>query len=103
MRTTLRKVRSKRHFSEEFKRSIVSSYEKGEFSAIELGKLYQIDFRSIYDWIYKYSTFNRKSIQVVEMKSSHTKKLKELEQRVKELERTVGIKQLHIDYLEKIT
>jgi len=36
------------------------------------------------------------------MKDSSTQKLKALEQKVKELERTVGQKQVQIDYLEKM-
>jgi uncharacterized coiled-coil protein SlyX len=36
------------------------------------------------------------------MKDSTSKKLKEQEQRIKELERAVGQKQLKIDYLEKL-
>ena len=36
------------------------------------------------------------------MKESSTQKLKELEDRLKELERAVGQKQIYIDYLEKM-
>lgn len=36
------------------------------------------------------------------MKDDSTKKLKALEQRIRELEQTVGNKQIEIDYLEKI-
>jgi hypothetical protein len=36
------------------------------------------------------------------MKDSSTQKLKDLEQRVKELERAIGQKQLYIDYMEKM-
>lgn len=56
----------------------------------------------IYTWIYKYSTFNDKSVRIVEMKESSSAKLKELEQKVRELERAVGQKQLYIDYMEKM-
>ena len=36
------------------------------------------------------------------MKDSSTKKVKDLESKIKELERAVGQKQLYIDYLEKM-
>ena len=36
------------------------------------------------------------------MKQSTSKKLKELTEKVKELERVVGQKQIHIDFLEKM-
>ena len=36
------------------------------------------------------------------MTKSSTKKIKDLEARIKELERTVGVKQMNIDFLEKM-
>jgi transposase len=42
----------------------------------------------IYRWIYKYSTYNEKKIRIVEMKDSQTNRVKELEEKVKELERS---------------
>ena len=65
-------------------------------------KLYSIDNTTIYNWIYKYSTFNEKDVRVVEMKDSHLSRLKTLEQQVKDLERIVGQKQIKIDFLEKM-
>ena len=50
----------------------------------------------------KYSTYNKKSVKIVEMNESGTKKLKDFELRIKELEQIVGQKQLKIDYLEKM-
>ena len=38
---------------------------------------------------------------MIEMKQSSVSKLKDLEERIKELERTVGQKQIMIDYLDK--
>jgi hypothetical protein len=37
------------------------------------------------------------------MKESNTNRIKELEQKIKELERIVGVKQIKIDFLEKMT
>jgi transposase-like protein len=97
-----KKVKRIRRFSEDFKLKIVGLYEKGEHSVPELEKIYDISNPTIYNWIYKYSHYNEKGIQVVEMKDSQSKKLKELEEKVKELERAVGQKQMNIDYLEKM-
>ena len=102
MKTNIHPIRKRRKFTEEFKRSIVKDYESGRFSILQLEKLYQINNPTIYRWIYKYSTFNDQSVRIVEMKDSSTQKLKDLEQRVKELERAVGQKQLYIDYMEKM-
>lgn len=102
MKANIQKIRHKRFFTEDFKLQLVKEYERGRHSVPELEKIYQIDNQLIYTWIYKYSNFNKKSIQVVEMKQSSAQKIKELESKVKELERAVGRKQLAIDYLEKM-
>ena len=95
-------LRKNRVFSEEFKKLRVKDYEKGELTVNEISSLYGICFQTIYRWIYKYSTYNKKGLCIVEMKSSSKHKVKELQDRIKELERIVGQKQLSIDYLEKM-
>lgn len=102
MRTNLRELRKSRKYSDEFKKEIVSLFEKGKFSVIQLEKLYGIGNPTIYKWIYKFSTFNEKGFRIVEMKESNFTKLSELEKKVKELEQIVGQKQIKIDYLEKM-
>lgn len=102
MKANLRQIKKVRKFSEEFKKEIVQLYESGKFSVIQIQKLYGIGNPTIYNWIYKFSTFNEKGFRVVEMKASSTEKLKQLQQQVKELERAVGQKQIKIDYLEKM-
>ena len=102
MKANIKKIRHKRHFTEAFKHQLVKEYERGRHSVLELEKIYHVDHVLIYRWIYKYSNFNKKSIQVVEMKQSSAQKIKELEAKVKDLERAVGQKQLMIDYLEKM-
>lgn len=91
-----------RYFSEEFKLARVKEYESGEFTVLELSKLYSIREPVIYRWIYKFSKFNKKQVVVVESKNSSTKKLKDYEKRIQELERIVGQKQIKLDYLEKL-
>lgn len=102
MKVELKRIRKRRTYSEEFKRSMVKEFETGQLSVCELGRLYGIDRHVIYGWIYKFSTFNKKSSRIVEMSESSTSKIKELEQKIKELERIVGTKQITIDYLEKM-
>jgi len=84
------------------KKRLVTDFEKGKFSVPQLEKLHGVPHATIYRWIYKFSTFNEKGFRIIEMKDSSNKKMKELEARVKELERTVGRKQIMIDYLEKM-
>ena len=86
MKANLRKIRKHRVYSEEFKREIVSLFESGKLSVLQIEKVYGISNSIIYRWIYKFSTFNEKGQRVVEMKASDTQKLKELEQKIKSLE-----------------
>ena len=97
-----KRIKRRRNFSEDFKLKMVELYEKGQHSVPELEKIYDISNPTIYSWIYKYSRYNKKNILVVEMKDSQAKKIKELEERNKELERALGQKQMNIDYLEKM-
>jgi len=102
MLKTGKRIGRKRKFSEDFKLKIVKEYESGDLSVVEMTKIYDISYQTIYNWIYKYSKYNKQSIQVVEMKDSQAHKIKEMEARIKELEQAVGQKQMNIDYLEKM-
>ncbi len=102
MKANIQTIKKHRIYSVEFKREIVSQFESGSYSVVQLGKLYEISNSLIYDWIYKFSNFNEKGQRVVEMKASSSEKLKALEKRIKELERAVGQKQIKIDYLETL-
>jgi transposase-like protein len=102
MKQTVRRIRKHRKFSDDFKKRIVQDFESGRYSVGDLSKLHSIAPTQIYDWIYKFSTVNKKGYRVVEMKESSDLKVKQLEQRIKELERIIGQKQIKIDYLEKM-
>jgi len=102
MKANLKHLRKRRHYSEEFKREIVSIFESGKLSVLQIQKLYGVNNGSVYNWIYKFSTFNEKGFRIVEMKESNIEKMKELELKVRELEQAVGQKQMKIDYLEKM-
>jgi len=95
-------VRKHRVFTAEFKREIVKLFETGKYSVPQLSALYAIAANSIYDWIYKLSTFNQKGSRIVEMKQSSSSKLKALQEQVKQLERLLGQKQIKIDFLEEM-
>lgn len=98
----MRLIRKTRKYSEEFKREIVSLFESGKYSVYQLERLYGISNPTIYQWIYKFSNFNVRGQRIIEMKSSNTNKVREMELRIKELERMVGQKQIKIDFLEKM-
>jgi len=94
--------RQYRYFSEEFKRRKVSEIERNLITVTEVGKAYQVTNSAVYKWIHKYSLMRkRKEKQVVETESD-TRKLLLLQEQIKELERTIGQKQIKIDFLEKM-
>lgn len=100
MKANLRSIRKKRIYSKEFKHQLVSEFESGKYSVLELEKLHGVCDQTIYNWIYKFSIFNKKGYRVVEHKSSSHKKVNELQAKIKELEASLGRKQIMIDYLE---
>lgn len=102
MKANIKLIRKKRNYSQEFKNQIVKDFETGKFSVPQLEKLHGIDNHTIYNWIYKYSNFNERGYRIMEMKKSSTSKIRDLEDRIKELERVVGQKQIMIDYLDKM-
>lgn len=102
MQANLKKIRKQRKFSDDFKREIVESFETGKYSVGELGRLHAIAPQNIYQWIYKFSTYNQKGYRMIEHTDSSSKKLKELESKIKSLEAVIGQKQIKIDFLEKM-
>jgi transposase len=92
----------KRSFSEEFKRKKVRELEKNTASIGDICRTYSVSRTTVYRWIYKYSVMAKKQVkQVVEAKSD-TQKIKALEDRIKELERIVGQKQLLLEFKDKM-
>ena len=102
MKANVRRIKKYRKYSEEIKRRAVVEYEQGDYSVLQLAKMYEVSPTAIYKWIYKFSTYNERGFRVVEMKESASQKVKDLEKKLAELERVVGQKQIKIDYLEKM-
>ncbi|AVR43854.1 transposase [Christiangramia fulva] len=102
MKPNVRLLRKHRRYSDEFKKQIVADFEIGKFSVYQLSRLHGVHSTLIYRWIYKFSTFNEKGVRVVEMENSSSKKMKEMEARIKELEAALGRKQIQVDYFEKM-
>ena len=96
------KPQYQRFFSDEFKRKKVRELERNISSVSDICKTYSVSRTSVYRWIYKYSVMAKKQVkQVVEAKSD-TQKIKALQDRIKELERVVGQKQLLIEFKDKM-
>ena len=90
----------RRNYSETFKKARVKDYEEGTFSVAQMGRLYSIHVNILYRWISKYSAYDQQKAIIVEVPNSQTEKVKLLEKRVAELERSLGQKQIKLDYYE---
>ena len=96
------KNKQNRYFSSDFKKKRVRELEKNLVCIADICKTYHVSRTSVYRWIYKYSSMAKREVkQVVEAKSD-TKKIQLLEERVKELERALGQKQMLIDIKDKM-
>jgi transposase len=95
-------IRSRRSFSEAFKREKVKDLVEKRISMKQLCSLYEVSRTSVYKWLYAYSPHHeQKTILVVQMESEAYKS-QMLQQRIAELERVVGQKQIELDFLNKL-
>lgn len=95
-------LRTRRIFSEEFKRQKVQLLLDKKISVKELSELYNVSKMSVYRWLYKYSIHHQKGTVQVVQKSSEMEKTKQLQKQLAQVEQIVGQKQMHIDYLEQM-
>jgi len=89
-----------RCFSPDFKREKVSDIVSKKISIKQFCELYKVSRTTVYKWIYKFSNLEKGTKQVIQM-DSEVLKTKQLHEKVAELERIIGQKQLEIDFLNK--
>ena len=89
-----------RQFSTAFKKEKVKQIEQGLVSVRAISKMYGVSRRLVYNWIYLYTSLSPGLKTVIQMESEQQKTLF-YQQRVAELERIVGQKQMEIEYLNK--
>lgn len=95
-------IKERRIFSEEVKKKAVKDLTSKRITIKTLMNEHQISHQTVYKWLYKYSPYHeQKCTLVVQMKSEEIKN-SELQNRIGELERIVGQKQLEIDFLNKL-
>jgi transposase len=90
-----------RYFSEEVRREVVKKIESHQLSIAQASREYEVSPTSIYKWMYRYSLYLKKGIRVVMEKKSRANQIQSLQDRISELERAVGQKQMEIDILNK--
>ncbi len=91
-----------RNFSEQFKKEKVKDLLDRRISIKQLCDLWQISRVTAYNWLYKYSPHHSAGTKMVVQMESEAHRTLQLLQRVAELERIVGQKQLEIDFLNKL-
>ena len=91
-----------RTFSDNFKKSKVQEIEQGFVRVNEICKLYDVTSSAVYKWIAKFGASNQKTEWVMIESKSDTQELLKLRKQVAELERTIGQKQILIDFQDKM-
>lgn len=100
MSTKKHQVRTKRRYSEGFRRARVKDFEDGIFGVYQMARLYNVSYQSIYKWIEKYSSQPRTQAIIVEVPNSQSEKLKLLEKQLTEAQNLIGRLQIKNDHLE---
>lgn len=97
-----RSERQVRRFSAPFRKQKVKEIELGKTSVREVSEVYQVSQTAVYKWLYKYSAIKSKQERVIVERKSDTRRIRELEQRIKELEQLVGQKQIALEFYDKM-
>lgn len=84
------------------KLELVKQIEKGELRVLDVSRSYNVSQTAVRKWLHRYSEIYKKRNRVVVEKKSLSKKNAELRTRIADLERSLGQKQMRIDYLEKV-
>ena len=94
--------RRRRTFSEEFNRKKVREIEQKITTIAEVSREYEVRSRSVSNWLTKYSTNRMKAVRTIVESESDTRKIFDQQQKIAELERIIGQKQLQIDFQAKM-
>ncbi len=91
-----------RVFSESFKQQKVSEIERKLCTVREVSKLYGVSSAAVYKWLDRYSVHNKQKHKLVLEPMSDSKKIDQLQARIRELERIIGQKQIEIEFKERM-
>lgn len=94
--------RRRRSFSTSFKIKKVKEIEQGKSTVSEVSKEYQVTTTNVYRWINKFGSMKNKTERVIVETDSDTKKLLEYKQKIAELEKIIGQKQILLDFKDKM-
>jgi transposase len=94
--------RKRRTFSEGFKKMKIREIEAGQTKIREICRQYNVSPTAVYQWIHKYGTNKGNKERLIIETMSDTLALKQLKERLAELERLLGQKQIEIEYYKKM-
>lgn len=94
--------RRNRRFSDEFKMKKLQELDRGQTTIAEICKAYEVSATSIYRWQEKFSPMKNKKERLIVESQSVTQEILALKARIAELERSVGQKQIMIDFKDKM-
>ena len=94
--------RRRRTFSEEFKKGKVREIEQKVSRISDVSREYEVSEKSVSRWLHKYSNNYMKGAKTIVEAQSDTRKLLELKARIADLERTIGQKQVLLDFKDKM-
>jgi len=94
--------RRRRVFSEEFKRKKVREIEQKITTIAEVSREYEVRASNVSKWLTRYSTNRMKAVRTIVESESDTRKMFDQQQKIAELERIIGQKQLLIDFQAKM-
>jgi len=95
-------IRVRRSFSAEFRRKKVEEIECKISTVSEISREYQVTRAAVYKWVAQYSSTMKKKERLIVEAESDTRKLAAFQQRIAELERLLGQKQIQLEFMEKI-
>jgi transposase len=94
--------RRRRTFSEEFKRKKVREIEQKITTIAEVSREYEVRYSNVSKWLSMYSNNRMKGVRTIVESESDTRKILDQQQKIAELERIIGQKQLLIDFQAKM-
>ncbi len=93
--------KTRKIFSESFKRDKVRLYESGKMTISQLSKMYEVSETALYKWVSKYRTTPASQRIVLETDSDYLQ-LIALQKRLDTMERLIGSQQIKLDYQRAI-
>lgn len=95
-------LKSRRYFSEDFKKQKVQEIVTKKTTIREVSIIYDIKLPVLYRWLHKYSPDHPKQTKIVVEMESESQKALFYKEKVAELERFIGQQQIEIDFMDKL-